>query len=227
VAAYQRVEPLTIGELWAVAITLRVVLVENLRRLAEAIVRTGGALVSELPPHLGPMTGTFPRRNRIISGLSEATVVVEAPARSGALLTAGWALAQGRGLYLVPGDIESPTSAGCLAFLREVPAEARIVAGVPQLLEDLGLATLADPLDDRRALRENVAAVIVELAEGPRRVAAALVRGRTTADELVAATDMPIAAVLASLTILEDRGLAVSAYGRYRPAGRLASARAS
>ncbi len=194
------------------------------RTLAERIVASGGAIVAELPPWVSPEPGTFPRRNRVISGLSDATVVVEAPARSGALLTAGWALAQGRGCFVVPGALDSPTSAGCLSFLREFPNEARIVAGVPQLLEDLDLASMADPNDGANQLARPVAAVLLELGDGARRVAAALVAGQTTADELVAATDLPIAGVLATLTALEDRGLVVGAYGRYRPAGRLASA---
>lgn len=193
------------------------------RRLADAIVASGGAIVSELPPEVEPTAGTFPRRNRVISGLAEATVVVEAGARSGALLTANWALEQGRECFVVPGAIDSPTSAGCLAYLREFPGQARIVAGVPQLLEDLDLVDLPDPLDGS-VLAPPVAAVLVELGEGARRVAAALVRGLTTVDEVVAATTMPVAAVLGALTLLESRGLAVGSYGRYRPAGRLTAA---
>jgi DNA processing protein len=193
------------------------------RRLADAIVASGGAIVSELPPEVEPTAGTFPRRNRVISGLADATVVVEAGARSGALLTANWALEQGRECFVVPGTIDSPTSAGCLAYLREFPDQARIVAGVPQLLEDLDLVDLPDPLDGA-PLAPPVAAVLVELGEGARRVAAALVHGLTTVDEVVAATTLPVAAVLGALTLLEARGLAIGSYGRYRPAGRLSAA---
>jgi DNA processing protein len=192
------------------------------RRLADAILASGGAIVSELPPEVDPTAGTFPRRNRVISGLADATIVVEAGARSGALLTANWALEQGRECFVVPGAIDSPASAGCLAYLREFAGQARIVAGVPQLLEDLDLVDLPDPLDGA-PLAPPVAAVLVELGEGARRVAAALVRGLATVDEIVAATTMPIAAVLGAVTLLEARGLAVGSYGRYRPAGRLAA----
>src|SRR6185369_9089659 len=94
-------------------------------RLADAIVAGGGAVISEHAPDIEPTHGTFPRRNRIISGASDATVVVEAPARSGALITASWALEQGRPCYLVPGSIDAPASAGCLAFLREFGPEAQ------------------------------------------------------------------------------------------------------
>ncbi len=191
-------------------------------RLADRIVEAGGSIVSELPPMVQPTKGTFPQRNRLISGLSDATVVVEAPTKSGALHTANWAMDQGRELFIVPGSIDSRLSAGCLSYLRAYHGEARIVAGIPQLLEDLGLTDLPDPLG-AGPLDPPVAAVLVELGEGARRVAAALVRGRTTADELVATTDLPIGAVLGILTLLEARGLVVSAYGRYRPAGRLAA----
>ena len=112
-------------------------------RLGAAIVEGGGAVISEHAPGVRPSTGTFPRRNRVISGLADAVVVVEAGVRSGALLTAAWALEQGRECFLVPGSIEAPTSAGCLAWLRDYAGLTRIVAGVPQLLEDLGLDGLA------------------------------------------------------------------------------------
>ena len=109
------------------------------RGLVRRIVDGGGAVISEFAPDTIPSRGTFPRRNRIISGLADATVVVEAGARSGALTTAAWALEQGRGLFLVPGRLDDPTVAGSLAFLREAGPEARVVAGIPELLEDLGL----------------------------------------------------------------------------------------
>ena len=189
-------------------------------RLAATIVASGGAVVSELAPDVDPTIGTFPRRNRIISGLAEATVVVEAPARSGALITASWALEQGRECFLVPGPIGAPASAGCLAFLREYPDAARIVAGIPQLIDDLGLADhLAEP-----GVSTAAAATLVGIGAAAARIGRELVTGRATVDELVAATGWPVASVLATLTLLERRGLAVGVHGRFRPAGGLASA---
>lgn len=185
-------------------------------RLAEAIVTRGGAVVSELAPDVPPSTGTFPRRNRLISGLTDATVVVEAPAKSGALITASWALEQGRACFLVPGPIDSRTAAGCLAFLREFPEVAHIVAGVPQLIADLGYA--GDPVADRDAL---ATATAQDLGSTEAAVARGLVDGLATVDELVATTDLPVATVLAALTLLERRGLTSGAHGRYRPAGTL------
>lgn len=78
-----------------------------------------GALISEYPPSTEPAGNHFPARNRIISGLSLATLVVEAPAGSGALITAETALEQGRDVYAVPGPIDAPGSAGCISLLRE------------------------------------------------------------------------------------------------------------
>lgn len=200
-------------------------------RLAAAIIDAGGAVVSELPPDAAAAAWTFPRRNRIVSGLSEATVVVEAPLRSGALITAAWALEQGRECFLVPGPLEAPTSAGCHAFLRAYAPYARLVAGTAELLEDLGLV-VPDPPSQRRlaptagrprqSLRQpkaiapgpGVAAILAELGVAECATALALVSGRTTVDELVAAMGLPVATVLGTLTLLEMRGLARSAYGR-------------
>ena len=205
-------------------------------RLAAAIVERGGAVVSEHAPRTQPSRGTFPRRNRIISGLSDAVVVVEAGARSGALLTAAWALEQGRECFLVPGTIEAPESAGCLAWLRDFSGVTRIVAGVPQLLEDLGLAGAAaftsapergpEPDGDgsaRPGLRPprhdlvgpSVEAVAMDLPAREAALVRALARGATTTDELAAFTGLPIGAVLAGLTVLEGRSIVTSTYGRH------------
>jgi DNA processing protein len=185
-------------------------------RLADVIVARGGAVVSELGPDVPPSTGTFPRRNRIISGLTDATVVVEAPASSGALITASWALEQGRGCFLVPGPIDSRASAGCLAFLREFAEVTHLVAGIPQLIADLGFSGEATP--DRDAL---ASATAQDLGLTEAVIARGLLAGYATVDELVATTDLPVATVLAALTLLQRRGLTSGAHGRYRPSGSL------
>jgi DNA processing protein len=208
------------------------------RELAEAIIATGGTIVSEFPPDTIPTRGTFPRRNRIISGLADATIVVEAGARSGALTTAAWALEQGRSLHIVPGRLDDPAVAGSLAFLREAGPEAQVVAGVPELLEDLGL--LDDPPAGGEATRPapqaqlpigpptqqppGLRAVLAALPVTERRVAAEVVAGNTSVDELVATTGLSGAGVLGTLTALEMRGLIVEVFGRYRAAGVLARA---
>jgi DNA processing protein len=187
------------------------------RALARSIADHGGAVLSEFAPETQPSRGTFPRRNRIISGLADATVVVEAGARSGALTTAAWALEQGRALYLVPGRLDDPAVAGCLAFLREAGPEARIVAGVAELLEDLGLLVPGG----RRLGPDD--ALLVTLSRVEQAVATHVTAGLATVDELVHATGSASATVLGALTSLEIRGLVVEAFGRYRATGGLAA----
>jgi DNA processing protein len=209
-------------------------------RLADAIVERGGAIVSELAPETCPSRGTFPRRNRLVSGLSDATVVVEAGRRSGALITAGWALEQGRECFLVPGPLDSPASAGCNAFLRSFPGQARVVAGVSELLEDLeiteratavsGIVGAANPAGGSGrgndpsscAPAAGRGAVLALLGPAERALAEQLALGPATADQLALRTSLASAAVLSALTLLELRGLATGAYGRYSPAGPLA-----
>ena len=191
------------------------------RTLARQIVIAGGAVVSEFPPDTQPSRGTFPRRNRIISGLADATIVVEAGARSGALTTAAWALEQGRSLHLVPGRPDDPAVAGCLAFLREAGPEARIVAGIPELLEDLGLLAAGG---QRLIVGDALTAGMTGTEQA---VAGHLLAGLGTVDALVAATGARSATILGALTTLELRGLVLETFGRYRPTGALAGLGAS
>ena len=141
--------------------------------------------------------------------------------RSGALTTAAWALEQGRGLHIVPGRLDDPAVAGCLAFLREAGPEAHVVAGVAELIEDLGLLDGGETrVEGGRRIRRRPRAVVAALSPPERAVARALAAGRASVDELVAATGQPGATVLGVLTALEVRGLAVETFGRYRPVGR-------
>ena len=90
----------------------------KLKRLFEAIVKEG-CLISEYPPGTEARSWHFPARNRIISGVSNGVLVVEAPQKSGALITARYALEQGRDVFVVPGNINSPTCEGSNAMLQE------------------------------------------------------------------------------------------------------------
>jgi DNA processing protein len=112
------------------------------RALAEQIVAQRGALLSEYPMGSPPLSYHFPRRNRLISGLSVGVVIVEAAHRSGALITADCALEQGREVFAVPGKVDSLTSQGTHHLLKQ---GARLVTSVDDILEELGLVAPARP----------------------------------------------------------------------------------
>jgi DNA processing protein len=106
--------------------------------LAKAIDAAGGAVISELVPGTGPQRWFFPLRNRIISGLSRAVVVIEAGEKSGSLITARCALDQGRDVLAVPGNILSGRNRGAHALLKD---GAKIVESADDILEELGMST--------------------------------------------------------------------------------------
>lgn len=148
------------------------------------------------------MTGKpdFARRNRIISGLAEATVVVEAPDHSGALLTASAALAQGRDLYAVPGPIDAIASRGCNRLIAD--HEAELVTSAASLLHRLGLGIPASPETH----------VIESLSETEGLVLGALMKRSGSIEELGSRARLPTAELASALTLLEARGL-VASYG--------------
>jgi DNA processing protein len=122
-------------------------------RLA-ARIRASGALVSEFPPETPPLPPYFPQRNRIISGLALAVVIVEAAEKSGSLITARFALEQGREVLAVPGNILSGRNSGAHALLRD---GARIVEGADDILEEIQIGIRGSGFGIRGAEGSNLA----------------------------------------------------------------------
>jgi len=112
------------------------------RQLADAIAARGGALVSELPPGTGPRESSFPRRNRLIAGLSLGVLVVEAALRSGSLITARLAGEYGREVFAIPGSIHSPLAKGCHLLIKQ---GAKLVESAQDVLGELRLGLERPP----------------------------------------------------------------------------------
>lgn len=193
------------------------------RALLQALLRTGGAVVSELLPSREATRGTYPRRNRLLSALSDAVLVIEAPSRSGALNTAHHALEQGRPLFVAPGRPGDPATAGCLRLLRET--EARPLVGLDELEVDLGVDVAPMPQGNgRRSSRLTRAAALAQLGAGERRVATALCAAPGGLDRLIEVTGLPPGAVAGALTLLQLRGWVRPLGAAYLPDGPLARA---
>jgi len=135
------------------------------KRLAEEIIASGGALISEYPTGSMPMPYRFLERNRIVSGLSRAVVLIEAPERSGSLATARFALEQNREIFVVPGPRAHKNYRGSHALIRE---GARLVTSGEEILADLGLSEKKSaPLSPHAGSEEENAILEILRTRGP------------------------------------------------------------
>jgi DNA processing protein len=167
-----------------------------------ARIAADGLIVSEYPPGVEPAPWRFPARNRIVAGLARAVVVIEARERSGALITADFALEEGREVLAVPGEITSSLSAGSNALLR---LGATPLLSPDDVLEAVGIERAPPPSPAVQGIESTVLET--------------LRAGAATAEEITAATGIEAARVSGALVSLELDGFARSADGIYRATG--------
>lgn len=164
------------------------------RQLANQIIASG-ALMSDYAPGTPPDGVNFPPRNRIISGLSMAVIVIEAGERSGALITAEFAADQGREVFAVPGNINAPKSVGCNRLIHQ---GARPLLTPEDVLESLDLASFQ---------QQRVARAVLPKDEVEARLLSVLTREPMHVDDIRARVDMPIEKVSATLALMELKGM--------------------
>lgn len=174
------------------------------KRLADQIVEQGGVLMSEFPLHQPPQKGHFPRRNRILAGMAEFILLIEAPERSGALITADLALQYGREVLVLPGPISSPVCKGSNQFLKE---GAQICLGLEDILEHFGMRP---PPSNR--LSQSLKALDPE----SQKIYQALTSGPQELETLALICQLPTLNLLRILGNLEIQGLIQHRLGHYR-----------
>lgn len=163
--------------------------------LAEDIA-ANGAIVSEYPLGTQPEANNFPPRNRIISGMSRATLVVEAGATSGALITADFAVEQGRDVLAIPGSILSP---GCEGTNRLIQQGAKLVLGAADIFDELNVVTVGQQLEFRAMSPDDpIERSLLDVLTGE----------PTHVDEIVRRVGLPVATVSGALAVLELKGRA-------------------
>jgi DNA processing protein len=200
------------------------------RKLFQAV-EQHGCLISEFPPGTLPQKWTFPKRNRLISGLSCGVVVVEAPERSGALITANRALEQDRDVFVVPGHLDEPNCAGSNALMRQgaivvtcgwdvvseyehlFPNVIEKRAFVPEKLPEPELpAAASKPVKNAEPAAVAVPAVDIEklastLSADQRKLLELLQDGEKLVDDLILQSGLGSGAVLGAITMMEIRGI--------------------
>ncbi|HOZ36370.1 MAG TPA: DNA-processing protein DprA [bacterium] len=164
------------------------------RSLGQKVLETGGLLVSEYPPGTIPIKQNFPQRNRIISGLSLATLIVEAPESSGALLTAKYALEQNRDVLAVPGNIYSANAVGPNNLIK---MGAKLVASASDVLEVLNMKQVKEFIDNRKIVPDTKeeALILQAITVEPCHV-----------DEIIKTTSLTTAQVNSTLILMEMKG---------------------
>jgi DNA processing protein len=166
-----------------------------------------GALVSEYPPGTGASQGSFPMRDRIIAGLCLGTIVIEAPEKSGSLITAQCALDYNREVFAVPGSILSPYSIGTNALIKR---GAKMVTGITDILEELR-PEIFTPSPDQ----EPAPGIIPGLSPEEQKVFSTLTHEPLHIDKIIKTTGLETKNISSLLSVLEIKGLAKNLGGMH------------
>jgi DNA processing protein len=195
------------GETWAFLGCALDAMDATTAAFASTLLHRGGAVLSELPPGTRATSFTFPRRNRLISGASDAVVVMRAAVKSGSFHTASAARRQGRRVFALPGEVTNEAAAGCNRLIRD--GEAQLCSGAGDVLQALGAASprrASSPSSRLTALKEVSAAA---------REALRWVSGQTISfEEVAVASGMDAGALTSALCELELFGLVVQLPGK-------------
>jgi len=175
--------------------------------LAQQIVERGGLIISEFWPDRAPYATNFPRRNRVVSGLSLGVLVVEAEARSGSLITARLAAEQNREVFAVPGAISNPKTAGCHHLINQ---GAKLITGVADILDELPSLQHEEGAPEHKILHQAVKLSVLGYS-----VISSIEFEVTSVDQVVLRSNAPVAEVLEQLLELELAGLIASVSGGY------------
>jgi DNA processing protein len=179
---------------------------ENAPLFEQILSQDGGALISELPMRTAVLGGNFPTRNRIISGLSLAVLIIEAAYRSGSLITAREAADQGKVVFALPGRVDSPLSQGTNKLIRD---GAILFQDLDDVLEHLG--EVGDRMAGGQA--ETPPPSIANLDATERQLAEALSQNPMSLDELVRATGIDSGKAASAMTMLAIKGVVVAQAG--------------
>ncbi len=165
-----------------------------------------GCVLSEYPPGTPPYKNNFPARNRIVSGLSSGTLIVEAAEKSGAMITVDMALEQGKNVYVIPGNINSINSRGCNELIKN---GAICVTDYKDILSDYFIEVPVKEKED--GILNSLKGIELEVYK-------AIINGAFVPEDIVKMTQIHISEVLSSLTMLEIKGILLkSLEGTYKP----------
>lgn len=164
------------------------------RYIADKIINSGGGIISEYPIGTNPTKYTFPMRNRIVSGLTRAVLVIEAPKNSGSLITAKYALDQNRDVFAIPGNIYGTNSQGTNQLIKD---GAKLITNGDDILQELNIQIVFSEIDTKQKIDTEEEKIVLDL----------LSRDPLHIDKIKKMSTLNINVLLSTLTLMEIKGL--------------------